>query len=147
MIGSGTVDRQFNCVKIIQLDGNPIDKTWEETIELALNSLDVVGTMKNYNEFAYKGFPFGFNMFDYQPLPDDVEPKALTLNDLECENPVKVKIWPHVFIGVDTRESCGKLLAAVKKGLDCMQVPNTSFGVTSTACFISLIVNNKIENI
>lgn len=65
MIGSGPEDRQFNCAKIIQLDGNPLDRTWQETVELALNSLDVVGTMKNYNELAFKGFPFGFNMFDY----------------------------------------------------------------------------------
>ena len=45
------------------------------------------------------------------------------------KDPEYEKIWPHAYIGMDTRGSSPKLSAALKKGLDCLQVPFTDFEV------------------
>ena len=80
-------------------------------------------------------------------MPEDIYPKAENLDELNGQRPAEVKVWPHVYLGIDTRESSPKLMTAVKKGLECMRVPCTSLGVSSSACFTSIVVNNPIENV
>ena len=81
-----------------------------------LNSLEVEGSIKTFNELGFKGWPLGLNFFDYQPLPDP-GPVAETYEEMMTEKVPPEKIWPHVFVGMDSRESSPKLLEAVIKGL------------------------------
>ena len=49
----------------------------------------------------------------------------------------------HVFLAKDTRESSPILLAAVKKGLDCLNVPYTDFGLLTTPQLHYIVAHHK----
>ena len=65
MITAGSDPKEFNGAKIVELDGGPLDASWVNVVTLILGSLEVEGTVKTFNELAFKGFPLGLNFFDY----------------------------------------------------------------------------------
>ena len=50
---------------------------------------------------------------------------------------------PCVFLGRDTRESSEKLVAAVKAGLDCLNVPYKDFGLLTTPQLHFIVAHHK----
>ena len=57
--------------------------------------------------------------------------------------PMKPLVFPHVFIGRDSRTSSPELVDAVMKGLECMKVPYTDFEEVTTAQLHFLVANYR----
>ena len=51
--------------------------------------------------------------------------------------------WPHVFIARDSRKTSIKLVELVTKGLECMKVQYTDFGITTVGELHFLTANWK----
>ena len=57
--------------------------------------------------------------------------------------PLKAKVFPHVFIARDTRESSERLSEQVTKGFEALKVQYTDFGVLTTAQLHFMVANYR----
>lgn len=115
-----------NGVKIVEKDGSMLDPNWEEWAEFIVNSEDIKNTLLNLNELTIKGLPFGFDVFELNPLPKK-EVGAETLEEMKEREKGNVvpqpDVWPKVFVGMDTRESSPKLMELLLRGIDAVKCP------------------------
>lgn len=110
---------------------------------MIVNSVDLAWSMKNINEVTIKGFPTSVNLFGNDPIPES-DSAAETLEERAANRHVFQKpIFPHVYIGRDTRTSSRALVDVVKVGLEVLKVPYTDFGIVSLPQMYYLVANSS----
>lgn len=108
---------------------------------MIVNSVDLVWSMKNINAVSIKGFPTSVNLFGNDPIPDSGQ-SAETLEEMAASRlEIPEPVFPHVYIGRDTRQSSSSLIEAVKLGLEVLRVPYTDFGIVSLPQMHYLVAN------
>ena len=69
MISGGHREKDINGILIIEPGGGQYDEAWVEMLELFVNSVDIIFSVKNMNEIQLKGFPYGINGLMEQQIP------------------------------------------------------------------------------
>ena len=69
MISGGYRQKDINGILIIEPGGGVFDDAWVEMLELFVNSVDIIFSVKNMNEIQLKGFPYGINGLMAQQIP------------------------------------------------------------------------------
>ena len=122
-----------NGIKIVEPNGCMLLPSWELIAEQVVNSVSPANeVLKHTSSFK------STKLQDYF-LPLLIRSKmSYTVRQLLMPK-------PHVFIARDTRDSSPKLVAAIKRGLDCLNVPYTDFGLLTTPQLHYVTAHHKKE--